>query len=305
MKITTTKDTLHTLLRRSGMQPSTINAIMAELTDGETQGEIHREGKNWDRMLRPLVEQIRSLQSSQYRWSKDPQRADVYGHYLQALIKTRDRINAARTLCTPLGMTIPEAARRYNLVNNGMRWSDWVPLNVKTAFEVAFDHLYSVTLPDARANPETGEPGRARGKRIVPWRSYYERTASDTRWRNLLVKLITERAGRIVEGPDSPLVQALTQAIEAIKHRTREQEAPVKWEHLLPLEDQHALEKWRVDTVNGLTSMDAQARANAALNSRMAQERERKEAKAAARRAKAAQAARERRAFAKLDRAGG
>lgn len=303
--LATTKAKLTAILRRGGYPPSVINSIIAEVVDGETRAEVYQEGKNWGRVLRPLLSQIKSLQSSQYRWRKDPQRAEVYGHYLTALIKTRDKIESARTLCAPLDMTIPEVARKYNLTNNGMRWADWVPLNVKTAFEVAFDHLYSVTIPDARTDPETGEPGHAKGKRLVPWRSHYERTASGSRWRNLLVRLITERAGRIVEGPDSPLVQAMTKAIEAVKHRTREQEAPVKWEHLLPVEDQRALEQWRIDTLNGLTTMDAQAVANSNLHKKMEQERARKEAKATLRRAKAAQAARERRAFAKQDRAGG
>lgn len=305
MKKTSTDRTITRALRSRGAPAAYINSVLAELNDEDTRGEAHREGRNWVRLLKPLRTQIKLMQTSRHRWSRDPLRAEVYGNYHALLLKVRTRLENIQFMNTADNLTIPELARAHNLANNGMRWADWVPNKIRTAFDIAFEKLYSVDIPNARTDPETGAPGHAKGKRIVPFKTQYERSSTEKRWRNLLIDLTLERAGRLVEGSDSPLIGWMDMAIEAIKQRQRDKEAPVKWEHLLPIEEQRKMREWHDTLLTRMTTPDAHAQASVQLNKRIDSLRETQIEKQLLRRAKEAQRQRERRAFAKLDRAGG
>lgn len=180
---------------------------------------------DWDRLLSPLIQDIRVKGSTMHRWSKDADKAPVYSAYLQMLRKTRDVIKRARDL-NLTNKSIPEIAADRNLSRNGLHWVDWVPPKVHTAFTVAFDEL------NTRPDPATGRPRK--GPKITPFQTVQERSANDKRWDILTVRIATERAARApLETTPPILLEALDYALDAVYARDVGQPAPVDWTHLL------------------------------------------------------------------------
>lgn len=279
MKKRTKPKEMRQLLRDSGIPKHAVSDIMRGISLAESARETVKRAYDWDYVLRPLRMQIQSLAASQTKWTLDQQRAPVYAAYLALLRKVRSKIDAARTLNT-VGKSIPEIAAERGLPMRGLRWAAWVPENVKRAFTLEFEKMYALI----------DKPG----KRIIPFSTTIERTASDTRWDMLLARCISEREGRTgpTAGDQAPMIQALDLAIKAIHNRDINQEAPVQWAHLLPVADREALERWRNETVDGLKGYDPQAVAQVAMPTWLAQSAERlqkKEARREAARARARQ----------------
>ncbi len=267
------------LLRDAGLPKHTVSDLMRTINRAEQQREGVTRAHDWNYVLRPLRAQIQSLASSQKRWGAFPDRAPVYAAYLTLLRKVLGRIEAVRILNTA-GKSIPEIAAERGLPMRGLRWAAWVPENVKNAFTLEFEKMYALMEKP--------------GKRIIPFSTRVERRASDVRWDMLLARCIAEREARAhpTAGDQTPMVQALDLAIKAIHSRETNQEAPVNWTHLIPIQDREALERWRNETVDGLRGYDPQAVAHAAMPTWLAQSAERlrlKEARREAARARARQ----------------
>lgn len=267
------------ILQEYGLPKHTVSDLMKQVHAAESVRESVKRCHDWAYVLTPLRQQIRSLASSQRKWAADPQRGPVFSAYLTLLRKVRDKIESARTLNTA-GKTIPEIAAEKNLPMRGLRWAAWVPENVKNTFTLEFEKLYALI----------DKPG----KRLIPFSTAVERTASDVRWDNLLGQCLSDREGRTGPGAgdQAPMLRALDLAIQAIQNRELGQEAPVQWMHLLSAEERHAVTAWRNETVDGLKGYDLQAIAQAAMPTWLAQSTERlrlKEARRAAARAKARQ----------------
>lgn len=226
------------LFQKHGVPKELAYALMRDIEAEERKREPQKRGKDWDYVLAPLRTQIKSLGSSQSLWGSDIVRAPVYAAYLALLRKVRDKIETVRKLNTE-DKTIPEIAAERGLPMRGLRWAAWVPENVKTAFTLEFEKMYD----------RIEKPGR----RLLPFSTYVERTASDVRWDNLLAYCVSEYEGRKGLGEEySPLLEALQEATQAIYNRPITQEAPVNWEHLLTAYTKQRLEVWRELSLNGL-----------------------------------------------------
>jgi hypothetical protein len=168
------------------------------------------------------------------------------------LRKTRDRIKEARALNLE-GKNIMDIAREKNLSGEGLRWVDWVPRKVHAAFILAFEQMH--------VHPDLPR----KGKRMIPFTTTVERSASETRWDNLIIYLTTEIAGRAptqrrekelpVVG-QGPLVAALREALDIAYARGITDVAPVDWTHLLPIPSREALASWQKESINGLREIN-------------------------------------------------
>ena len=228
--------TLARLLREHGVSAPSANAIVAEMSATQSRKVRVTHARDWDLLVAPLQAQIKNLGSSQHRWGKDPLRAPVFGPYLTLLRQTRDRIRAAQAL-NAVGddLTIPEyaAARKPTPIPlDGMVWSAWIPQRMKDPFILAFDQLYST------------DEGRKAGKRITPFFTAKQATASDMRWNRLTAQLHAEIIARKGIAAQAPLVEAMQEALIVINERDLLDVAPVQWEHLLPKQRQQQIKGW-------------------------------------------------------------
>lgn len=231
------------LLHSRGMSLQDSQNTARELTvRGKARMRI-THANNWDALLAPLANDIRIKASTMSRWSKDPIRGPVYSAYLSMLRKTRDRIKEARALNLE-DKTIIEVAKERNLSGDGLRWVDWVPRKVHAAFILAFEQMH--------VHPDLPRMG----KRMVPFVTTMERSASDTRWDNMIATLTVEIAGRSVVDGQAPLVNALKEALDVAFARGITDEAPVDWRHLLPQSSREALARWEKDSINGLREIN-------------------------------------------------
>lgn len=227
------------MLVDKGLDPASAKAAAQEINRKEDRRARVTHAKNWDRVLAPLLQDIRIKSSTMSRWSKDPIRGPVYSAYLDMLRKVRDDIKSARILNLH-DKTIPEIAAERNLSGDGLRWVDWVPRKVHSAFLLAFDKMHS--------HPDLPR----RGKRMLPFITTMERSASDTRWDRIATSLVTDIAGREGMPEFAPLNALMTKALDAIYARGIADTAPAIWEQLLTKEDRQALEEWKRDSLNGL-----------------------------------------------------
>ena len=236
------------LLHSRGMTTTEAMITAKEINTREGVRVRKTHAKDWDALLAPLANDIRIKASTMSRWSKDPIRGPVYSAYLDMLRKTRDRIKAARALNLE-GKTIMEVAKERNLSGEGLRWVDWVPRKVHAAFILAFEQMH--------VHPDLPR----KGKRMIPFLTTVERSASETRWDNLIIYLTTELAGRAPkqlrpgQAPvigQAPLIAALEEALDIAYAREITDVAPVDWTHLLPIPSREALARWEKESVNGL-----------------------------------------------------
>lgn len=210
-----------------------------EMTRKENSRARIVHARNWDRVLAPLLQDIRIKTSTMARWSKDPIRGPVYSAYLDMLRMARDRIKNERKLNRDI-KTIPELAKEKNLTGDGLRWVDWVPRKVHSAFLLEFDEMHS--------HPDLPR----KGKRMIPFLTTTERSASDIRWERLTTALLTDIAGREGVPEFAPLVAMMRKALDMTYARGIADIAPVTWDQLLTKEDRQALEDWKRDSLNGL-----------------------------------------------------
>ena len=140
-----------------------------------------------------------------------------------------------------------EVAKERNLSGEGLRWVDWVPRKVHAAFILAFEQMH--------VHPDLPR----KGKRMIPFLTTVERSASETRWDNLIIYLTTEIAARGATGKrpgdaqgQAPLIAALEEALDIAYAREITDVAPVDWTHLLPIPSREALARWEKESINGL-----------------------------------------------------
>ena len=223
----TRNTTTFKMLRSAGFSVADANNFVEELNKRTAGTRRTSKISDWEGLINPVVRQIATLASSQCKWGKHPARAEVYAPYLALLRKTRDKIREGQALSK--GKTIPEYVRAYNDTKprdntnahirlEGLRWDGWVPLNVREAFIKAFDVMY------------TKQEG---GKRLVPFSTAGERTASDVRWDRLEATLIMEREARKAMVGCEYMLPFIESAIQVLTSRDLTDVAPVHWEHLL------------------------------------------------------------------------
>lgn len=239
-------------LRKSGLNPVELQHAWRSYQRAEADQKARnkqRYSKRWDVLLAPLQKQLQSMQGTQWRWSKDPDRAPVYKEYLALLLKVRDRIQRVRD--SGPKETIPEIAAILKLEGDGMVWMQWVPAKVKQEVVLKFEHLHNVVLPDRAKGKQTNH---ATGKRIRPFTIPAHMTPSGVRWARLL-GIITVRLEQFAENDDSPYPKALREALQRVHRHDPDNTndvAPAIWTHLLTPETRLEYETWREVSVNGL-----------------------------------------------------
>lgn len=225
------------ILRKYGLPAPDAQALVAQIEVSERGRARRLRANDWDYVLDPLIRQIKTLGSSQRTWSKIPARYTLYSAYLQLLRKARDKIHEAKDMAKSLEMNIPQYAAHRGMNSDGLQWHNWVPDKVKTRFIQEFELLHAL-------HPQ--------GKRLIPFSTHSQRSASDVRWSRLEAYLGTELLLRQREEHSAPLIEALQAAQKVVYNRSLTDVCPVDWRHLLPKEAQAALEEWAERSCNGL-----------------------------------------------------
>lgn len=224
------------LLRQQGFSMADANDLATKLMAKQTAAQRRLLKDDWDGLLAPLRQQVKTLSSAQSTWQH--KRKEVYLNYLLLLRKTVIKIDNARADAALKGHNIPQAARAHGLERDGLAWADWIPDDVIAATRREFDLMY------------TQHP--VRGKHLIPFQTARERSTKNMRWDKLAAYLTAELIARIPEGNNAPLIDAMQQALERVLSHDRAQACPVKWTHLLPSEYQRRLEAWYTASHSGL-----------------------------------------------------
>lgn len=225
------------ILREYGLPPTDAQALAAQLEGADRSRARRLRADDWEYVLDPLTRQIKTLASSQTTWAKVPARHTLYSAYLQLLRKARDKIHEAKDMAKSLGLNIPQYAEYRGMDSDGMQWHNWVPDKVKTRFIQEFEILHAL-------HPQ--------GKRLIPFSTHSQRSASDVRWARMETWLSMELLTRQREAHSAPLIDALQMAQKVVYNRSLTDVCPVKWQHLLPKPVQASLEEWAVASCNGL-----------------------------------------------------
>lgn len=228
------------LLRQQGFSMADASELATKLLAKQTAAQRKLRKEDWDGLLAPLRQQVKTLASAQSVWQH--RRRAVYHNYLTLLRNTVIEIDNARATAAIKGHNIPQAAKAHGLERDGLAWADWIPDDVIAATRREFDLLY------------TQYP--VRGKRLIPFQTARERSNKNERWDRLAVYLTAELIARKPEGNNAPLIDALQQVLERVLSHDRAAPCPVKWTHLLPTEYQRRLEAWYVASHNGLRTPD-------------------------------------------------
>jgi hypothetical protein len=195
--------------------------------------------KDWKKLLAPLQAQIKQLQSSAARREGTPTE-EFYKAYYTLCQKVRTRILNAAASANLKGQTIQGAALERGIAeHNGRRWSAWVPQNVRTEFNSAYDLL--------RAD-------HPRVRMIPPFLTQMERTANDSRWDILLQRIAVLKASH---PEDSGIHAYLDAALTIAAARTMSTDAPMQWAHILPKPVRDDFRAWQETTLNGLRESGA------------------------------------------------
>ena len=224
------------LLREQSFSNHDAEVLAKKIAPPNSKRERKLRKNDWDYVIAPLQKQIASLASGQSRWPKT--HSVIYGPYLELCRKALRKIRAAQEdAATRGGLSIPEYAKLKGIPNDGMRWSNYVPANVKEQFMAAFDTLYA-------AHPK--------GKRLIPFETRYERTANDARWARmtLIVNNLIE-----VTKPEpfsAPLLDALYHVRDIVRTHDDTEVCPAIWDHLLPVSYRKQIKVWRDVSNNGL-----------------------------------------------------
>ena len=255
---------IKTGLRRHGMPPTLISALLRDLHQREARTLQQQPGGTWKVLTAPLSKLIRGLQSTRARWIADPHRGALYEKYLRLLLTTRETIRNAET--ANMGRkSLPDLAQELGLLGRGTRWQDWVPSELRQKVAVAFERLYTVTLPEAY--PE--KYARTSGKRLVPFRDKEYRNASDRRWDAVLLYCTTEKEGKRHEAGFVPYIDCLDFVIDVVLSREEKDVAPLgggnaAWEKLLDDEHKAKYREWADSTMFGLDTVDLEPAQQAA-----------------------------------------
>ena len=240
------------LLRDHGIAPSESHRIAQALAEESEKHNRSGRAHDWGHLLKPVNAQIKSISSSAHRWRQHSLRAPVYAAYMALLRKVRTKIKTAHRTYPYLSIADVAAHQDPPLPNSGFNWVNWVPVRVQDAFRLEFDRLYSDP-----SMPSTG-------KRIVPFSTAVERTASDKRWERLIAQISVELHVRTAVDPrnveyslaliaeQQPLIDALRQAQSVALARQITDLAPVDWRHLLTPMERKQLADWRDASLNGL-----------------------------------------------------
>lgn len=218
-----------TILRNSGIPHSESLRIAAEIERKEAPYTRVLRRNDWEFLLAPLIAQIKTLASSRYKWSGDPVRCPTYDKYIRLLRATRDQIKDAQTLAIMAGQDIPTYAKLNGIPQDGMIWSAWVPFDLQRKVRLAFDRM-SVALGPSR-----------RGKRLLPFSTHSQRTASEVRWDKLIAYLLVEVEAHGTDPAKAPYIRLVNVALDICHKRALTDIAPVKWHHLLNEGDQRTL----------------------------------------------------------------
>ena len=215
---------------RFGLSHEHAKALIAQL-DAHT--ERYRRGE-WDRdfdaIIAPLSQQIKTIAASRTRWQHDAVRYALYAPYLALMRKTRDKLKRIARTALKEGKTIREAALEHGVTEfDGRRWSAWIPMHIRSAFMLEFQKL----------------PGR----KVTPFLSVRERTTNERRWELLVEKVVGLQA---VTPPDSELYPYLDRALTIARQRTSSAPAPRQWVHILPSDDRVRINVWRKRTLGGV-----------------------------------------------------
>lgn len=224
------------LLRQQGFSMADANDLATKLMAKQTAAQRRLLKDDWDGLLAPLRQQVKTLSSAQSTWQH--KRKEVYLNYLLLLRKTVIKIDNARADAALKGHNIPQAARAHGLERDGLAWADWIPDDVIAATRREFDLMY------------TQHP--VRGKHLIPFQTARERSTKNMRWDKLAAYLTAELIARIPEGNNAPLIDAMQQALETVLAHDRSAACPVNWTHLLHTEYRRRLDAWYTASHNGL-----------------------------------------------------
>lgn len=225
------------ILRDYGLPHNDAQSLATQLEGADRSRARRLRAYDWDYVLDPLTRQIKTLASSQTTWMKVPARYTLYSAYLQLLRKARDKIHEAKDMAKSLELNIPQYAEYRGMDSDGMQWTNWVPDKVKTRFIQEFEILHAL-------HPQ--------GKRLIPFSTHSQRSASDVRWGRLETWLGTEILLRQREEFSGPLIDALQAAQKIVYNRSLTDVCPVDWRHLLTKPAQAALEEWAKASCNGV-----------------------------------------------------
>ena len=226
-----TNRSLSSILVKRGLHYNEALAIVAEFEKKEAPYTRILRKNDWEHLMTPLLAQIKTLASSRSKWSSDPLRCPIYDKYLRLLRATRDQIKHAQTLAVMAGQTIPDYAKANDIPQQGMVWHAWVPFELQRKVRLAFEKLAL-----ARAHNK-------QGKRLIPFSTHQQRTASEVRWDKLIAYLLVEVEAHGNNPAHTTYIRLVNTALDACHKRTLTDVAPVKWQHLLSDHDQQLLVK--------------------------------------------------------------
>ena len=226
------------ILQSAGLSQAEARETLARI-DAENEKEIRSDSRksraDWEKLLKPLVWQIKNLGSSGAHWRKNEKKAAVYTPYLALLRKARDKITTARRFAHMKAQTIPEAAAERGITEpDGLKWSAWIPPHVREPFIIAFDNL--------------------EGKHIIPFVTSIEAHTSERRWVVLETAILKHQR---TYHPRSLAQRYLTQALMLLRERRTRDIAPINWLHLLPQAARKGFLIWKRNTKDGATEFAA------------------------------------------------
>lgn len=234
---------LTTAIWRKGIPLALARSVAAEVAAGNKTRYKRTRRNDWVHLIAPIRKQIQSLAAGLCRKDIPQDTYKIHSAYLALLRKARDKLLRLAKEATQCGVDIPGMAARKGVPNEGMCWADWVPDHIKAPYYAAFA-LHYTKYP--------------RGRRITPFVTHYERTPSEIRWDRLQQKLLLQVIGMHTAGSDNfLLMHCMLLALDVINKRSGDDIAPVRWEHLLPKEEQRLLATYLTLTVNGLRALPA------------------------------------------------
>jgi hypothetical protein len=219
------------IMTDAGIALSVAKEVVSRMEQEEDFNKKKKYDRDFERILAPLDQQIKSLCSSRTQWAKDPVRNEVYSAYLSLCRKVKIKIQGAARIAALKNQSVMEAALENGITEfDGRRWSAWVPYKVRIPFLLAFEKL---------------PPGR----KVTPFLTSIERSASEKRWDRITTHI---EVLRHTNPADSEIHRFLNAATTAITSRTSTAVAPVQWSHLLSTADRKAYRAWSKRTLGGL-----------------------------------------------------
>ena len=212
-----------TLLAKQNTPKPTIKQIIESVRNEKrrlrSEGAKRTQYKRlWSELLEPLEYEIRLVERMRmYNSAKShgEQRREALDVYFELLLKVKKRILKHEYLAE---QTPSEIAKEKRYPNNGVHWSDWIPLEVKEAVIEAFAAIpregVKVKVPFERRIPATLHIKLKKRLRDRTQKEY------DIEWRKNSVDYTDERSARIKQ---------MKQVLEWIDELAEGEAMPTTW----------------------------------------------------------------------------